>query len=400
MKRYLVLALAAVFCILCVACSSTGETASTEPSESASTEASEEATEAPSEEASEEASEAAESEEPSESASEEASAASGSDEIVPGDHASLKDLNTDFTIVTIPKATGLAWFVRMDEGVQQFAADTGADAYQTGPAEADAAQQAQYVEDAIAAGVDAICVVPNDPTSLEEVLKRARDAGIVVISHEADGMTNVNWDLEAFNNVAYGEHFMEALAPLMGETGQYGEMVGYLTSASHNTWVDSAIAYQEANFPDMSLAGEKIESAEDQEQAYNKTKEALTANPDITGFQGSSMADPAGIARAVDEMGLTGTVHIVGTSLVSVSGKYVRDGVIDMISFWDPAAAGYAMNELALRILNGEEIGAGTSLTVEGYQDLQVSDENANTLLAEAWIDVDKNNVDDPLYDF
>ena len=66
--------------------------------------------------------------------------------IVPGDHAALKDLKTDYTIVTIPKATGLAWFQRMDEGVKQFAADTGVDAYQNGPAEADAAQQAQYVE--------------------------------------------------------------------------------------------------------------------------------------------------------------------------------------------------------------------------------------------------------------
>ncbi|BDF62372.1 autoinducer 2 ABC transporter substrate-binding protein [Christensenellaceae bacterium] len=288
----------------------------------------------------------------------------------------------------------------MDEGVKQFAADTGVDAYQNGPAEADAAQQAQYVEEAIAAGVDAICVVPNDPTSLEEVLKRAKDAGIVVISHEAAGMKNVDWDIEAFDNVAYGEHFMMKLAELMGQKGEYAVMVGYLTSASHNTWVDSSIAYQEQNYPDMKLAMDKIESAEDQEQAYNKTKEALTANVNITGFQGSSMADPAGIARAVDEMGMTGKVHIVGTSLVSVCGKYVRDGVIDMISFWDPAAAGYAMNELALRILNGEEIGEGTALTVQGYEKLALDSANDKTLLAQAWIDVDKSNVDDPLYNF
>ena len=112
------------------------------------------------------------------------------------------------------------------------------------------------------------------------------------------------------------------------------------------------------------------------------------------------MADPAGIARAVDEMGMTGKVHIVGTSLVSVCGKYVRDGVIDMISFWDPAAAGYAMNELALRILNGEEIGEGTALTVQGYEKLALDSANDKTLLAQAWIDVDKSNVDDPLYNF
>ena len=177
-------------------------------------------------------------------------------------------------------------------------------------------------------------------------------------------------------------------------------MVGYLTSASHNTWVDASIAYQEANYPDMKLALDKIESAEDQEQAYNKTKEALTADPTITGMQGSSMSDPAGMAKAVDEMGLAGKVHIVGTSLVSVSGKYVRDGVIDMISFWDPAAAGYAMNELALKILNGQTVEAGMALTVPGYESLTMGGKNNNTLYGQAWIDVDKSNVDDPQYNF
>lgn len=381
MKKIVIAVLAVVMMFSLFACSS--------PVPAASDSA------APSESAANESASPNESAAASESAS-----APASDQIVPGDHAALKDLKTDYTIVTIPKATGLAWFQRMDEGVKQFAADTGVDAYQNGPAEADAAQQAQYVEEAIAAGVDAICVVPNDPTSLEEVLKRAKDAGIVVISHEAAGMKNVDWDIEAFDNVAYGEHFMMKLAELMGQKGEYAVMVGYLTSASHNTWVDSSIAYQEQNYPDMKLAMDKIESAEDQEQAYNKTKEALTANANITGFQGSSMADPAGIARAVDEMGMTGKVHIVGTSLVSVCGKYVRDGVIDMISFWDPAAAGYAMNELALRILNGEEIGEGTALTVQGYEKLALDSANDKTLLAQAWIDVDKSNVDDPLYNF
>ena len=71
-----------------------------------------------------------------------------------------------------------------------------------------------------------------------------------------------------------------------------------------------------------------------------------------------------------------------------------------MISFWDPAAAGYAMNELALRILNGEEIGEGTALTVQGYEKLALDSANDKTLLAQAWIDVDKSNVDDPLYNF
>lgn len=305
--------------------------------------------------------------------------------------------NTDFVIATVPKATGIAWFQRMEVGVNEFAADTGVDAYQIGPAEADAALQAQTIEDLIAQGVDALCVVPFSTEALEPVLKKAREAGILVITHEAEGMTNIDYDIEAFDNTAYGEHLMAKLGELTGGQGEYIVEVGALTSASHNQWVDGGIAYQEANYPDMVLYGDKIETADDQEQSYEKVKEVLKGNTDLAGIQGSSMSDVAGAALAVSEAGLSGQVKIVGTSLVSVSGKYVKDGTIDMISFWDPSKAGYAMNALALKILQGEEVGDNMDLGVEGYTSLSL---NGKVFKGQAWIDVDSTNVDDEQYNF
>ena len=73
-------------------------------------------------------------------------------------------------IALVPKDATNAWFVRMEVGVKQFAKDTGINAFQKGPAKTDAAMQAQVIEDLIAQGVDAICVVPVDPSALEPVL--------------------------------------------------------------------------------------------------------------------------------------------------------------------------------------------------------------------------------------
>lgn len=66
-------------------------------------------------------------------------------------------------IATVVKIAGIQWFNRMEEGVRQYAADTGANAFQVGPAQADPQQQAALVEDMIAQGVDAIAVVPMSP---------------------------------------------------------------------------------------------------------------------------------------------------------------------------------------------------------------------------------------------
>ncbi|MGI5055456.1 autoinducer 2 ABC transporter substrate-binding protein [Treponema socranskii] len=302
-----------------------------------------------------------------------------------------------YRIAVVPKLTSISWFQRMEVGVKDYAKETGIDAFYTGPSEGDGALQARFIEDLISQGVDAICVVPFSTQALEPVLKKARDQGIVVISHEASGMTNIDYDIEAFDNDAYGRHFMEKLGELTGGKGDYIFEVGSLTSESHNQWVDAAKALQLKKFPGMKQYGDKIETADNLQTSYNKVKEVLTANPNLKGIQGSAMPDVAGAALAVEELGLAGKVHIVGTSLVSVSGKYIKDGTIAMASFWDPALAGKAMIQLALKVLEKEKISDGMNLNVPGYTNLSLK---GKVLSGQAWIDITKSNVDDPAINF
>ena len=56
-----------------------------------------------------------------------------------------------------------------------------------GPSSTDAPQQVKIIEDLIARKVDAITIVPNDANVLEPVFKKARDAGIVVLTNESPG---------------------------------------------------------------------------------------------------------------------------------------------------------------------------------------------------------------------
>ncbi len=299
------------------------------------------------------------------------------------------------TIVTVVKLSGIAWFNRMEEGVKEFAADTGNDATQVGAATADAALQIQLIEDLIARGVDAITVVPNSPQALEPVLKRALDNDIVVVGHEGADLQNITYDIEAFDNAAYGEHLMERLATEMGGEGEYAVFVGYLTSNTHNQWVDAAIAYQKEKYPNMTLVVDKLESEEQQQTAYQKTRELLRTHPNLKGIQGSAGEDVVGAAIAVEEAGLSGKVKIVGTSLPSVSGPYLESGEIAMISFWDPAKAGYAMNVVAAKALNGEAIEDGADLGVEGYDKVKL---DGKVIYGQAWVDVTADNMDQ--YDF
>ena len=295
-----------------------------------------------------------------------------------------------YTIPTVVKISGIQWFNRMEEGVNQFAEDTGNNAYQVGPAQADAQLQVQLIEDMIAQGADAIAVVPFAPEAVEPVLGRAMEQGIKVVTHEASAIKNADVDIEAFQNSAYGEQIMKNLAECMGESGEYAVFVGSLTSKSHNEWVDAAIAYQEANYPDMTHVGDKNETADDQQQAYAKTQELLRSYPDIKGFQGSASTDVAGVGLAVEERGMEDATCVMGTSLPSIASQYLETGAVDRIFFWDPALAGQAMNELAVRLLNGDEMQTGMDLGIDGYDDLQL---DGKVLYGKAWVEVNADNM-------
>jgi simple sugar transport system substrate-binding protein len=305
--------------------------------------------------------------------------------------ALAQDGGQEYTIPTVVKLVGVAWFNRMEEGIERFSEDTGHTTFLQGPPQADAALQVQIIEDLIAQNVDAITVVPFSPESLEPVLKRAMDRGIVVVSHEASNQQNVHYDVEAFSNADYGARIMDALAECMNEEGQYAVFVGSLTSKTHNEWVDAAIARQKEAYPNMELVGSKNESNDDQQVAYTKAQELLRAYPNIKGFQGSASTDTAGIGLAVEQRGLEDRTCVMGTSLPSVSGQYLETGAVDRIFFWDPADAGYAMDVVAVRVLNGEEIQEGDDLGVPGYENVTL---DGKVVYGQAWVEVTADNMD------
>jgi simple sugar transport system substrate-binding protein len=123
----------------------------------------------------------------------------------------------------------------------------------------------------------------------------------------------------------------------------------------------------------MKEVADRIELYDD--TGYNKLKEALVVHPNLEGAIGASMPSAAGAGQLVAERHLEGKFYFVGIRLVSVAGKYLKDGDVSYIQFWDPADAGYAMNELAVLALNNKrsEIKAGLDLGIPGYDNLMTT---------------------------
>lgn len=299
----------------------------------------------------------------------------------------------NYTIAVVVKDMSDPWFLRMQEGVDAFAEETGINCYVKGPSKTDSAEQIQVIETLIEQDIDALCVVPIDPDACAPTLEKAMAKGIKVITHEAAGFTSCDYNIEAFNNQEYGETMMDQLAKYMGEEGKYVTMVAFLSSASHNQWMDAAVAHQKEAYPNMELIPEaRIECEDNMDMAYNKAKEIIKKYPDIKGFIGASSYDAPGAAKAIDELGMTGKMFAVGTGVASVSGPYLESGSNPCVLCWDPALAGKAMCRLAVMCLDGkqEEIVQGLDLGMEGFNSLNV---DGKDLSGNAILVIDKDNM-------
>lgn len=301
-----------------------------------------------------------------------------------------------YVIANTPKCIGIEWWDRMDIGNKLFMEQTGNEVYQAGPAgDSDTAVQIATIEDCISSGVDIINVIPSDPDACETTLAKAREAGIVVISHEAETLQNVDYDIEAFVNEDYGAHLMDLLAEQMGEEGGYCLMMGAFTMTSHQQWVAGATKRQQEAYPNMYQVCDPVESAAgggSGEGSYKIAKEVIAAHPDVKGFIGCDMVDPPGIAMAVEEAGKAGEIAVTGTCLVSCCKQYLENGTIKVFSAWDPAIAGQAMCALGVMVKEGVEITDGIDLGVPGFEHCTLK---GKILYGSAWFDGTLENMDD-----
>jgi simple sugar transport system substrate-binding protein len=291
----------------------------------------------------------------------------------------------------VVKIGGIPWFNAMEVGIQERAAELGWDAWMVGPTSADPALQVRAVEDLIAQGVDAIGVVPNDAEVLEPVLARAREQGIIVITHESPDQENVDWNFEMASAVGFGEAHAELLAEKMGGDGKYALYVGSLTVPLHNAWADAALAYLEANYPDMEVVADRFGVAESVDDSRSTALDLMRAHPDLEGFLAFGSQGPIGAGRAVDERRMAGQVHVVGPFSPGQGQRLVHQDVITGGFMWNPMEAGKVFVTIADMVHDKVPIVDGTEIPGLGVVN---PDEETHNIIVDALVTLNKETVD------
>ena len=195
--------------------------------------------------------------------------------------------------------------------------------------ESDLAQQVALVEQMIASGVKALVIAPADSRALVPVVKRAQQAGIVVV--------NIDNKLDADTLTSAG-----LTVPFVGPDNREGaRLVG--AEVAKRLRPGDAVAILEGiptafnaqqrrlGFEDaMRAAGAKVVSVQSGqwEQSVSNTVASamLREHPGLKAILASNDSMALGAAAAVRQAGKTGQVLVAGFDNISAIGELLRDG--------------------------------------------------------------------------
>ncbi|MGX1497817.1 ribose transport system substrate-binding protein [Labrenzia sp. MBR-25] len=234
--------------------------------------------------------------------------------------------------------------------------------------ETDFESQINAVENFITQGVDAIVVAPADSRAMVRPLKKAMEAGIVVVNfdvaldEEAKKQQGVELAFVGPDNRGGAKLAGDALGKKLGEGGKVVIIEG-------NPGADNA-TQRRLGFED-SVAEYKLDLL-DSRTAHWETEEAnqvfatmLTAHPDIQGVMAANDSMAIGVVKALESAGRT-DIEVVGFDNIPAVGPMIEDG--RMLATVDQFGTDMAANaiDMALDVVStGEQLQGWVKTPIE-----------------------------------
>lgn len=278
-------------------------------------------------------------------------------------------------VVFIPKLTGNAFFEAANVGAQAYAEKHGFAVEYVGSPEADVTKQIEIIEDAVSRKVDAICVSSLDATALDDALKAARKAGIVVVTWDSDVSGDARQVMVSQGTPdQLGRMLVEMGAKSLqsrgksptAETIRYAWHYSQASVTDQNSWWAAGEAYIQANYPNwVNVAPENYYSEQNSELALRVGISILEDLPDIDLIICNDSTALPGQAQAAKELGLTAEdVTITGFASPGAMREYCKEGIVERWGLWDCQVQGALGCYLAYYLASGNQLSVGNRVDV------------------------------------
>jgi rhamnose transport system substrate-binding protein len=244
-----------------------------------------------------------------------------------------------FTLYMIPKFVGILYFDASQKGAEEAATELGIKLIHRGPNEGSVPKQIELVETAIQSKVDVISIAANDNKALAPSLRKAKAAGIKVVTWDADADVR---DLFV-NQATYqsiGETMLESMVSQVGPEAEVAIVTTTLTAPNQNAWIGVMKEIMAKKYPKLKVVDTRA-PGENQQKSLEEATDLLKVYPNLKGIWAMGGVPFPGVAEAVKQAGLSGKVAVVGLATPLTMAPYIKDGTVRDTVLWSPVDLGY-----------------------------------------------------------
>ena len=237
------------------------------------------------------------------------------------------------------------------QGIQEAAKEFGIPVEISGPRyERDIKRQIFILENIITKKPPLIILAANDYSLLVEPVKKARDAGIPVITIDSGVDSDIPVSFIATDNIIAGHKAGREMKRLLGESPRkqvaiVSHIQGTATAIDRELGVVSALEGEE-------LIGTWFCDV-DENKAYLIAKN-LMKNPELGGIVALNEVSTLGVCRAVAEEGAKNRILVVGFDNAVKELSYLEEGVLKATVVQRPYNMGYLSVKVASDYFKGE----------------------------------------------
>jgi ribose transport system substrate-binding protein len=198
-----------------------------------------------------------------------------------------------------------------------------------GSISSDAAEQVRVVEDVIAKGVDAIGISCNDPTALIDVIQKALDAGIEVMTWDSDSPESGRFTYLGVDNYEGGMAAADLLIRSMGTSGKVAILTGVPGAFNLEERIRGFMDVI-AEYPDIEVV-KTVACNDDINLGVQVVEETMQTYPDLNGwfFVGLwPLFAQIGSMPLWEEAQLSGSCMTVSFDTLPVELEYMKEGYL------------------------------------------------------------------------
>jgi len=240
-------------------------------------------------------------------------------------------------------------------------------------------QQIQLLQTVLDKHPDAVGFAAIDSQAAGPLMQLAKTDKIPVIAFDSGVDSDVPVCTASTDNLAAAAEAAKHMADLIGHTGKIAMVVHDQTSVTGVQRRDGFKDYMTKNEPNIKIVD--IQYSGDPLKATDLAKAIIAANPDLKGLYGSNEGAAIGVVHAVQELGITGKLKVVGFDSGKDQIDAINSGLMAGAITQNPYGIGYETVKAAMAVIKGQTVAKTIDTGFFWYDKTNITDPKIAKLL-------------------